>query len=64
MRARAPVRVETEPEVEFIPQHVDRVERRILAGVPVDTTKDDPSPKEHQRRVDAVMVVSALAMKK
>jgi hypothetical protein len=63
-RARAPVWVETEPEIEFIPQQVDRVERRILAGVPVDSTKNDPDPKEHQWRVDAVMLVSALAMKK
>ena len=63
-RVSAPVRVENEPEVVFIPQHVDRVEKRILAGVPVDSAKEDQSPKEYQRRVDAVMIVSALAMKK
>jgi hypothetical protein len=40
------------------------VEKRILAGVPVDSAREDPSPKEYQRRVDAVMIVSALAMKK
>jgi hypothetical protein len=63
-RVSAPVRVENEPEVVFIPQHVDREEKRILAGVPVDSAREDPSPKEYQRRVDAVMIVSALAMKK
>ncbi len=63
-RVSAPVRVETEPEVVFIPQQVDRVEKRILAGVPVDSAREDPSPKEYQWRVDAVMIVSALAMKK